>query len=258
MTLIDRKYQELGGEQGFLGRPVGPERGTPDGRGHFRHFEGGSIYATLQTDAHEVHGAIRDKWQELEWERGILGFPVTDEMPTPDGRGRFNHFEHGSIYWTPETGAHEVHGAIRDKWAELEWERGFLGYPVTDERPTPDGRGRYSRFEGGSIHWTPEGGAQAKRRTEGPSCSISGRAYGPGAGQARVFRVSLYGPNNLDAHRETRPFDASGRYAFTGLPRGRYRLTVTTKADLLVGPHPPRIDVDCRGGAEGGIDFELR
>jgi uncharacterized protein with LGFP repeats len=258
MTLIDRKYQELGGQGGFLGRPVSEERDTPDGRGHFRHFDGGSIYATLETDAHEVHGAIRDKWQELEWERGFLGFPVTDETPTPDGRGRFNHFEGGSIYWTPQTGAHEVHGAIRDKWAELEWERGFLGYPISDETPTPDGRGRYSRFEGGTIYWTPEGGTRVERRTEGASCSISGKAYGPGAAQAPAFIVSLLGPNNLNSLRDSRPFDESGRYAFTGLPQGRYRLSVDTKADLFVGPHPTRRDVECRGGAVRDIDFEIR
>ena len=32
-----------------------------------------------------------------------------------------------SIYWHPDTGAHEVFGAIRGKWAELGWETGTLG-----------------------------------------------------------------------------------------------------------------------------------
>ena len=312
MTIIDRKYQELGGADGFLGQPRGPEKNTPDGRGHYRHFEGGSIYATLETDAHEVHGAIRNKWKELGWERSFLGYPTTDEKKTPDGRGRYNHFEggsiywtpetdahevhgairnkwaelgwersflgyptaderktpdgrgrynhfeDGSIYWTPETGAHEVHGAIRNKWAELGWERSFLGYPTTDERKTPDGRGRYSRFEGGTIHWTREGGARVEGGPQPATCSISGRAYGSGVDKAPVFHVSLYGPDNLQAHRGTRPFDASGRYTFTGLPPGRYRLIVDTKADVWVGPHPASRDVDCRGGAETGIDFELK
>ena len=55
-----------------------------------------------------------------------LGYPVTDESGTPDHVGRFNHFEGGSIYWTPQTGAHEVHGAIRALWASLGWERSGL------------------------------------------------------------------------------------------------------------------------------------
>ena len=31
------------------------------------------------------------KWASLRWEAGILGYPLTDELTTPDGVGRFNH-----------------------------------------------------------------------------------------------------------------------------------------------------------------------
>ena len=158
-TAITVKFEALGGAKGFLGKPLGAEAQTPDGRGRFRHFEGGSIYSTGETGAHEVHGAIRELWAALGFEQSFLGYPTTDELPTPDGRGRFNHFEGGSIYWTPETGAHEIHGAIRELWAALGFEQGFLGYPTTDELSTPDGRGRFNHFEGGSIYWTPETGA---------------------------------------------------------------------------------------------------
>ncbi|GAB16036.1 hypothetical protein ARGLB_105_00010, partial [Arthrobacter globiformis NBRC 12137] len=44
----------------------------------------------------------------------------------------YSHFSGSggaSIYWSPKTGAHEVHGAIRAKWAALGWEKGPLGYP---------------------------------------------------------------------------------------------------------------------------------
>jgi hypothetical protein len=58
-------------------------------------------------------GPVRDKWAELGWEQSFLGYPLTDEMPTPDGIGRYNHFSGGSIYWHPDTGAHEVPGAIQ-------------------------------------------------------------------------------------------------------------------------------------------------
>ncbi|MDQ3631407.1 MAG: hypothetical protein M3417_09135, partial [Actinomycetota bacterium] len=134
---------------------------APDGKGHFRHYEHGSIYWTFKTGAREVHGAIREKWQSLEWERGVLGYPTSDETATPDGKGRFNHFQNGSIYWTPQSGAHEVHGAIRQKWAALGWETGYLGYPTSDETTAPDTVGRYNHFQGGSIYWTPARGAFA-------------------------------------------------------------------------------------------------
>ncbi|HEY9631344.1 MAG TPA: hypothetical protein V6C84_28980 [Coleofasciculaceae cyanobacterium] len=157
--LIRSKWSSLGWERSFLGYPLTDELATPDGRGRYNHFQGGSIYWTSETGAHEVHGDIRGKWSSLGWERSFLGYPLTDESVTPDGRGRYNHFQGGSIYWTPQTGAHEVHGAIRGKWAELGWERSFLGYPLTDELVTPDGRGRYNHFQGGSIYWTPQTGA---------------------------------------------------------------------------------------------------
>ncbi len=150
------KWDQLGGAGGFLGNPTTSETGTPltpNGVGRYNHFQGGSIYWTAATGAHEVHGAIRDKWASLGWEQGFLGYPLTDETGTPDGAGRYNHFQHGSIYWTPATGAHEVHGAIRDKWASLGWEKSALGYPTSDETEEPDGSGRFSSFQHGSIHW---------------------------------------------------------------------------------------------------------
>jgi uncharacterized protein with LGFP repeats len=165
MTDIDVKYAQLGGAGGWLGPPATPENTAPDGVGHYRHYRSGSIYWSPPTLAHEVHGDIRGKWSSLGWERSFLGYPTTDETATPDGVGRYNHFQGGSVYWTPQTGAHEVHGAIRDRWASLGWERGFLGYPTSDELTTEDGLGRYSEFEHGSIYWSPGTGALACRET---------------------------------------------------------------------------------------------
>ena len=161
-VVINAKYGQLGGAAGFLGHVVsglGTIASSPNDLGYFVHYQGGSIYLSPQTDAHEAHGDIRDKWASIGWEQSFLGYPVTDETGTPDGIGRYNHFQGGSIYWTPSTGAHEVHGAIRDKWASMGWEQSFLGYPVTDETGTPDGIGRYNHFQGGSIYWTPSTGA---------------------------------------------------------------------------------------------------
>ncbi len=156
---IRDKYEALGWEKSFLGYPTTDETPTPDGVGRFNHFQGGSIYWHPDTGAYEIHGDIYDKYAELGWERSILGYPITDETPTPDGVGRFNHFQGGSVYWHPDTGAHEIHGAIYNKYAELGWETSFLGYPTTDETPTPDGVGRFNHFQGGSIYWHPDTGA---------------------------------------------------------------------------------------------------
>jgi len=156
---IQIKWESLGGAASVLGNPVTGVMPTPDGIGYYVHYQYGSIYWTLQTGAHEVHGDIRDKWESLGWEISVLGYPISDETKTPDGIGRYNHFQHGSIYWAPQTGAHEVHGKIRDKWESLGWERSFLGYPVSDETLKPDGIGRYNNFQYGSIYWTLPTGA---------------------------------------------------------------------------------------------------
>ena len=190
---ILNKYRALGGERSFLGRAITSEQTTPDRIGRYNHFQGGSIYWTQQTGAWEVHGAIKDKWAQLGWERSFLRYPLTDERTTPDGRGRYNHFQGGSIYWTQQTGAHEVHGAIRDKWAALGWERSYLGYPISDEQATPDGRGRVSHFQGGSIYWYPDRGAYDVRKGSTGSTGNSGGGIAGIPDLSGTWRPRLYG-----------------------------------------------------------------
>ena len=137
----------------YSGLPATDLSTAPDGIGSYMHFERGSIYFSPGSGVHEVHGAIREKWSALGWEASFLGYPTADETPTPDTIGRFNHFQNSSIYWTEETGAHEVHGAIRAKWAKLGWEQSYLGYPISSEKDTPDGRGRMNSFQKGRIEW---------------------------------------------------------------------------------------------------------
>jgi uncharacterized protein with LGFP repeats len=148
---IADKYKSLGGCTSVLGRPTSNELPCADGQGRYSTFEIGSIYWRSDIGAFEVHGAIRDKWKALGWENGFVGYPLTDELGSPDGRGRYSVFQGANIYWTPQTGAHEVHGAIRDKWKELGWELGALGYPTSDEYAISGGR--RSDFEHGSISW---------------------------------------------------------------------------------------------------------
>ncbi|WP_164016374.1 N-acetylmuramoyl-L-alanine amidase [Pyxidicoccus trucidator] len=161
MGSIRGRWEQLNWERGPLGYPIIDEWTAPDGRGRFNHFERGSIYWTPELGAWEVHGEIRNKWEQLGWERSVLGYPKTGEQETPDKTGRYNHFENGSIYWTAATGAHEVRGLIHAKWAELGWEKSALGYPLTDEQGAADGVGRYSHFQRGSIYFTPATGAHA-------------------------------------------------------------------------------------------------
>lgn len=106
-------------------------------------------------------GAIDQKFQALGGCTSFLGGPTTGERQTPNGKGRFNHFEHGSIYWTPDTGAHEVHGVIRDAWEVAGWEAGGLGFPTSDVTATEDKVGSYSNFQKGAVYVSPTTGAHS-------------------------------------------------------------------------------------------------
>lgn len=160
---IRDRYVSLGGPCGFLGEPLTAELATPVTYGRFNRFQGGSIYWTPAAGAWEVHGAIRDTWGSLGWEQSALGFPITNENRTPARPGAYNRFQAGSIYWSPTTGAHEVRGAIQDTWRRLGWENGALGFPRTNENPTPTKPGAFNHFEAGSIYWSPATSAHEVR-----------------------------------------------------------------------------------------------
>lgn len=118
--------------------------------------------ATPPFSASGLFGAIFNRWGQLGWEAGPLGFPTTNENGTPDGVGRYNHFQGDSVYWTPRTGAQDVQGAIRTRWAQLGWERSYLGYPTSGEFGIPGGR--RSNFERGFITWDARTGRVTDRR----------------------------------------------------------------------------------------------
>jgi uncharacterized protein with LGFP repeats len=160
---IRDRYRSLAGPRSPLALPATHELATPNGIGRYNHFQNGSIYWSPSTGAWEIRGAIRGTWGSLGWENSALGFPVSNEMGTPNGTGRYNHFQNGSVYWTPSLGAQEVRGAIRGTWASLGWENSALGYPTTNEMVTPNGVGRYNHFQGGSVYWTPTTGAREVR-----------------------------------------------------------------------------------------------
>lgn len=112
-------WQCLGAEDGF-GAPTEGEEDTPHGAilegthkllglGGANRIPrktefagGGTIYWSLTTGAHEVHGAINRRYHELHEDLGALGLPVSDDLddPTVEG-GRISWFEHGAIRWYP-------------------------------------------------------------------------------------------------------------------------------------------------------------
>lgn len=87
-----------------------------------------------------------------------VGGATTDEGRAKDW-GRYRHYQNASIYWHPDVGAHVVRWEIRQKWEQLGWEHGVLGYPISDTEETAGGQ-KVNHFQGGSIYWHPEAGHQ--------------------------------------------------------------------------------------------------
>lgn len=148
---LQKRFNELGGER-FFGALEKKDSSV-------WYYQGGCLcYNSQAKKAFEIHGDIYKKWQALGGIR--WGKPDTDESPCADSVGRYNHFNNGgaTIMWSPQSGANGVWGDIRKRWAELGWERSYLGYPTSDEVDFPDG-GRVNSFQHGGIYWWPDTGA---------------------------------------------------------------------------------------------------
>ncbi len=81
-------------------------------------------------------GAIYARWQNLGADGGPLGNPTSPEAAA-QGAARYARFERGAVYWSPDSGAEPVSGAIYDAWAALGYERGLLGLPTSAEIAEP-------------------------------------------------------------------------------------------------------------------------
>lgn len=157
---------------------------TRSGNGCLRHYEKGIIFYSSDTNAHIImRGPILDKYLRMGGPESFLGFPVKDQTSAYQSRydsgfrrklagrrfysghndskyvrkGQYVNFESGSIYWQPDTKAHEVHGSIRKRWLET---GGVFtaGFPKTDELNARED-GKYSEFQHGAILWSADTGS---------------------------------------------------------------------------------------------------
>ncbi len=113
----------------------------------------------------EANDAITAAWQASGGDTGPLG-PISSDV-YPAGGGFAQNFASGRIFFTPETGAHYMQGAILDKYESLGGAAdGDLGFPTIDEGPGLAPGSRNSTFSAPDspvIFWTPEHGAQVVR-----------------------------------------------------------------------------------------------
>ncbi|SHH06162.1 LGFP repeat-containing protein [Geodermatophilus nigrescens] len=150
------RWGQFGWEFGPLGYPTSdPFHGVHHRVG--QHFQGGSLYDT-NWGVLAVLGPIRDRWAAQGWERGPLGSPTSDTFCGLRGGGCGQHFQNGSVYWSPATGARVVDRRFADRWARHGWEYGSLGYPTSEMFCGLRGGGCGQHFQGGSLYWNGETG----------------------------------------------------------------------------------------------------
>ncbi|MDL9948979.1 hypothetical protein QSJ19_26045 [Gordonia sp. ABSL11-1] len=152
--LIRDKYNQLSGPNSFLTFPKSNELTNPDRVGKRSEFLGGNIYWHPSVTARPVAHDFLAKWGDHGYESGFLKYPTTDEIVMPGGRRQ--EFQGGTIYYSPQGGAHNVQGKIREKYLSLGGPVGSnLGYPISDE--LNNGYQFYNKFEKGTIFWSPAG-----------------------------------------------------------------------------------------------------
>ena len=100
-------------------------------------------------------GAIFLKWASMGAETSTLGTPTSPEA-SGDGATRYATFANGAVYWSPESGAEPVTGAIYEAWGELGFERGALGLPTSGEIQEP--LWIVQNFQHGTLNFDRENG----------------------------------------------------------------------------------------------------
>ncbi|MDT5188689.1 MAG: hypothetical protein QOI28_940 [Mycobacterium sp.] len=100
-------------------------------------------------------GAIFLKWASIGGDASPLGAPTSPEA-SGEGSARYANFARGAMYWSPESGAEPVTGAIYDAWASLGFERGALGLPTSAEIQEP--QWIVQNFQHGTLNFDREKG----------------------------------------------------------------------------------------------------
>ena len=120
-------------------------------------------YGTPESDAAD---AITQAWETAGGDSSVVGSMDGDVYQV--GSGYAQKFTSGKIFFTPDTGAHLMSGAILDRYESLGGPADSdLGFPTIDEVAGligPDSRvSTFNASDKPAIFWTPETGAWVVR-----------------------------------------------------------------------------------------------
>ena len=160
---VGRLWNSLGAEKG-LGLPIQREVCGLRSGGCAQAFTKGNAWWSPKTGARIVKGVINQRWRASAGHDGALGYPVTNEICGQPAKGCIQHFQSGTIYWSPATGAWISRGGIGSKYAAVGANRGSLGYPTANLRCV--GSQCIQTFQRGFIGWTSTAGSRVYPVTE--------------------------------------------------------------------------------------------
>ena len=160
---IITKYEKLGGVNSWLGRSISDVRSIGS-NGAYQIYEGGKIYWNKNLGAYAIrNGDINSYYGSTGYQNGYLGFPTSDEI-TIAGKGAYQRFQYGQLYWTSSTKAWAIkYGAMFNRFAQLGYQNSYLGFPTSGEQST--GQGVYQSFQGGRLYWRSDSRATAMDMT---------------------------------------------------------------------------------------------
>ena len=117
---------------------------------------------------------ISTRYTALGGVNGSLGTVVDGGYCSGDRGVCWQSFKNGAIIYSRATGAWESRGAIRDRWAQLNYQTGILKFPTGPELSANGGM--YQQYQNGRIYWKETAGAWMVRGAIGDYYSTLGAA----------------------------------------------------------------------------------
>jgi hypothetical protein len=114
---------------------------------------GATVHLTQETPIDLAHAAAGG-------DAGWQGAATAGQSCGGDG-GCSQPFQHTTLYWTPQTGAHAVSGGIGATWDGLGAAQGVLGYPVAEMVCGLRDGGCGQAFASGAVYWSAASGTHA-------------------------------------------------------------------------------------------------
>ena len=104
-----------------------------------------------------VYGDIYKKYKTLNRWDGVLGLPTTSELKLTSGKGQYNGFKGGQIYYSTATGSQAFWGKVEKLYAATGYDTGWLGLPTESCDPAKKDANQNVGFQNGRIGVASDG-----------------------------------------------------------------------------------------------------